>query len=80
MVLVTTLFVPLMAGVGNTAVQAFAVMFVPDSSVKPPKFVDKDRTTFVAALRSMFKRGSGVTTDWVRNAFCTNSVMLSEPF
>ena len=49
--LVTTLFVPLTAGAGDTTLQGFVFRLVLASSVKPVKLVGQDSTTFVFDLR-----------------------------
>jgi hypothetical protein len=46
MALVTTLFVPLTDGAGDTVLQTFVARLVLASSVKPVKFVGHDSTTF----------------------------------
>lgn len=73
--LVTTLFVPLTTGAGDTTLQTFVLRLVLASKVKPVKFVAHDSTIFVFALRCIFKiDGCGV-----KNTIRTDSLMLSEP-
>ena len=73
---VTTLFIPMTVGAGETTLQPFVLRLALASRVKPVKSVAHDSTTWVLPTGAILRSGGGVA----RNTFRTGSWMLWEPF